>query len=45
MSYELNLVLKDGSRLNAIDHGNQQALRADSQTIATFINKPLWDAS
>ncbi len=44
-SYELNLVLDDGSRLNVIDHGNLSALQADAQTLANFLNKPLWDAS
>lgn len=44
-SYELNLVLDDGSRINVVDHGNLAALRADAQTLAEFLNKPLWDAS
>jgi hypothetical protein len=44
-SYELNLVLDDGSRINVVDHGNQTALRADAQILANFLNKPLWDAS
>lgn len=44
-SYELNLVLDDGSRVNVVDHGNQTALRADAQTLSQFLNKPLWDAS
>lgn len=43
-SYELNLVLKDGSRLNVIDHGNLTTIRRDAQTLATFLGKPLWDA-
>jgi hypothetical protein len=44
-SYELNLVLDDGSRINVVDHGNHLALRTDSETLAQFLNKPLWDAS
>lgn len=44
-SYELNLVLDDGSRLNVVDHGNQSALQADARTLAEFLKKPLWDAS
>jgi hypothetical protein len=43
-SYELNLVLDDGSRLNVIDHGDLQTARADAQTLAAFLGKPLWDA-
>jgi hypothetical protein len=44
-SYELNLVLNDGSRVHVVDHGNQLALRTDARTLSTFLNKPLWDAS
>lgn len=44
-SYELNLVLKDGSRINVIDHGNQKKLREDAQTLSGFLGKPLWDAT
>jgi hypothetical protein len=44
-SYELNLVLDDGTRINVIDHGNQQAVRDDAQKLSGFLNKPLWDAS
>jgi len=43
-SYELNLVLKDGKRVNVIDHGNQKTLKEDAATLATFLRKPLWDA-
>ncbi len=43
-SYELNLVLEDGSRLNVIDHGNVEAVRADAKKLAGFLGKPLWDA-
>lgn len=44
-SYELNLVLDDGSRLHVIDHGDHLALRTDAETLAKFLDKPLWDAS
>lgn len=44
-SYELNLVLKDGKRLNVIDHGNVAALRTDAEVIAGFLQVPVWDAS
>lgn len=43
-SYELNLVLTDGSRLNVIDHGGLDVIRADAQKLAAFLGKPLWDA-
>lgn len=42
-SYELNLVLKDGSRHNVMDHGNIDELRRDAETLSKFMNKPVWD--
>lgn len=44
-SYELNLILKNGSRLNVIDHGNMRAVKSDAQTLASFLNKPVWDTT
>lgn len=44
-SYELNLVLDDGARLNVVDHGNLDDLRRDARTLASFIDKPVWDAT
>lgn len=43
-SYELNLVLDDGSRINVVDHGNLERLRSDAQSLAQFLGKPVWDA-
>ncbi len=43
-SYELNLVLKDGRRINVIDHGNLKKLREDAQRLSQFLGKPVWDA-
>ena len=42
-SYELNLVLRDGSRLNVVDHGNLDKIREDSRKVSQFINRPVWD--
>ena len=44
-SYELNLVLEDGSRLNVIDHGNLERLREDARRLSAFLGKPLWDGT
>ncbi|HEY5576364.1 MAG TPA: hypothetical protein VIK34_06570 [Clostridiaceae bacterium] len=44
-TYELNLVLNDGSRVNVIAHGGSKEIREDGDTISNFINKPLWDAA
>ena len=42
-SYELNLILKDSSRINVIDHGNLTKLREDANTVAEFLGVPIWD--
>jgi hypothetical protein len=44
-SYELNLVLDDGSRLNVVDHGNLTRLREDADRLAAFLGKPVWDGT
>lgn len=42
-SYELNLVLKDGNRLNVVDHGSKDSIQADARTLAEFLKVPVWD--
>ena len=45
-SYELNLVLKDGERMNVVDHGNLTRIRADAIQLGEFLgNLPVWDAT
>jgi len=44
-SYELNLVLKDGKRINVVDHGNITKLREDAAGLAAFLGCPVWDAA
>ena len=43
-SYELNLVLKDGERINITDHGNKKAILEDAEKLAEFLNIPVWNA-
>lgn len=43
-SYELNLVLTDGERVNVVDHGKLQRVRADAQTVSALLGCKLWDA-
>ena len=43
-SYELNLVLKDASRINVIDHSKYKQIQEDARVIADFIGIPYWDA-
>ena len=42
-SYELNLILKDSSRINVIDHGNLNKLREDANILAEFLGVSIWD--
>lgn len=44
LSYELNLVLKNGERRNVIDHGDLIELRQDAQKLSLFLSVPVWDA-
>ncbi|WP_176012492.1 hypothetical protein [Victivallis sp. Marseille-Q1083] len=44
-SYELNLVLNNGRRLNIVDHGRLKPLRQDAAALATFLAVPLWDGT
>jgi len=44
-SYELNLVLKDGGRLNVVDHGKHALIVQDAHNLASFLTVPLWDAT
>lgn len=44
-SYELNLVLKNGERLNVVDHGSRSKLLEDARLLSEFLNKPIWDAT
>ncbi|MFY0674104.1 MAG: hypothetical protein JXQ87_11895 [Bacteroidia bacterium] len=44
-SYELNLVLKNGDRLNVVDHGKLKSIREESKQLADFLQVPVWDAS
>ncbi len=44
LSYELNLVLDDGSRINVVDHGNLKLIRNDAEKLSEFLDVPIWDA-
>ena len=43
-SYELNFVLKEGKRINVIDHGDVENIRIEAETLSAFLEKPVWDA-
>jgi len=42
-SYELNLVLHSGQRVNVVDHANLDRLYSDAKNLAALLDKPLWD--
>jgi hypothetical protein len=42
-TYELNLILKDGRRVNAVEHGDIRHLRKDAEILGNFLNVPIWD--
>lgn len=42
ISHELNLVLKDGSRRNILDHSDKPTLLSDAQLLADFLNVDIW---
>ena len=44
-SFELNLVLRNGSRVHVIDHGDGPRLRQDAQALSRFLSRPLWDTT
>lgn len=43
-SYELNLVLNNGSRVNVIQHGVKLKLLSDAQLLSSFLAIPVWNA-
>lgn len=44
-SYEINLVLKNGERINVVDHGKLMEVRNDARKLSEFLGKPIWDAT
>jgi hypothetical protein len=44
-SFELNLVLSDGSRVNCVDHAGKQLLRDDLYRLSALIGCKAWDAT
>lgn len=43
-SFEINLVLKDASRVNVVDHGDLQQIYIDAEQLSQFLNVPIWNA-
>lgn len=43
-SFELNLVLKDASRINVVDHGKLKTIIIDAEVLSQYFNLPIWHA-
>jgi hypothetical protein len=43
-SYEMNLVFKDGERLNIMDHGSREDVDASAIKLGGILNIPIWKA-
>lgn len=41
-SYEVNLVCRDGERINVLDHGNREAAERGAALIGDYLNVPVW---
>lgn len=41
-SFELNLVLKDATRINVVDHGKLSTIIIDADTLSKYLNIPIW---
>lgn len=44
-SYELNMVLKNGTRYQLMDHADIARLREDARTLSQVLQVPVWDAT
>ena len=45
VSYELNLIMRDGTRMNVVDHGDINGLQEDSNRLSEFLGVPIWDTT
>lgn len=44
-SHELNLVLKDCSRINVTDYAMEDIIRHDARLLSRYLDVPVWDAA
>ena len=44
-SYELNLVLTSGERINVTDHAGRARVKQDAQRLGAFIGCKVWDTT
>ncbi|MDA0586700.1 MAG: hypothetical protein O2820_02050 [Planctomycetota bacterium] len=41
----MNLVLRDATRKNVVDHGHLKTLREDAAILSEFLTVPIWDTT
>lgn len=44
-SYELNVVLKSGERINVVDHAGLERIRGEARQLGALIGCPVWDGT
>lgn len=42
-AHELNLVTRNGDRINVLNHGDLEAMRKDARVLSKFLGVPVWD--
>jgi SpoVK/Ycf46/Vps4 family AAA+-type ATPase len=42
ISYELNLVLKNGKRVSVMDHGDEKEIKRSAKQLSEFLSVPVW---
>jgi hypothetical protein len=44
-TYEMNIVIGDGSRVSVVRHGDKERLLTDAAKLSIFLGKPIWNAT
>jgi hypothetical protein len=44
-TYEINLVFRDGYRVNVLDYGNTDSVEKSARVLGKFLGVPVWSAS
>jgi hypothetical protein len=43
-NYELNVILKNGNRINLVSYRGEEEIEEDCQVLSKFLGKPVWNA-
>ncbi len=44
-TYEMNIVIGDGSRVSVVRYGDKESLLKDAEKLSIFLGKPIWNAA